>query len=112
MNHLRPRPKKQILLSKKSAQFFITNTILSFKCGQYLDVMVICLYILGKKTLQIMGKGDRKTKKGKIVKGTFGVRRPKKRSSAPKPKEVAKPAKKAPAKAKKKPAKKEEKKES
>ena len=23
-----------------------------------------------------MGKGDRKTKKGKIIKGTFGVRRP------------------------------------
>ncbi len=27
-----------------------------------------------------MGKGDKKTKKGKIAKGTFGVRRPKKRS--------------------------------
>ncbi len=25
-----------------------------------------------------MGKGDKKTKKGKISKGTFGVRRPKK----------------------------------
>lgn len=25
-----------------------------------------------------MGKGDKKTKKGKIVKGTFGVSRPKK----------------------------------
>jgi ribosomal small subunit protein bTHX len=27
-----------------------------------------------------MGKGDRKTKKGKIQKGTYGVRRPKKKS--------------------------------
>jgi 30S ribosomal protein S31 len=26
-----------------------------------------------------MGKGDKKTKKGKIVKGTFGVSRPKKK---------------------------------
>ena len=26
-----------------------------------------------------MGKGDRKTKKGKITKKTFGVRRPKKK---------------------------------
>lgn len=26
-----------------------------------------------------MGKGDKKTKKGKIVKGSFGVRRPKKK---------------------------------
>lgn len=24
-----------------------------------------------------MGKGDKKTKRGKIIKGTFGVRRPK-----------------------------------
>ena len=26
-----------------------------------------------------MGKGDQRTKRGKIVRGTFGVRRPKKR---------------------------------
>ncbi|MEN8248216.1 MAG: 30S ribosomal protein THX [Bacteroidota bacterium] len=29
-----------------------------------------------------MGKGDKKTKKGKITIGTFGVRRPKKRTPA------------------------------
>lgn len=29
-----------------------------------------------------MGKGDIKTRKGKIVKGTFGVRRPKKTKKA------------------------------
>ncbi|MFD2512698.1 30S ribosomal protein THX [Pontibacter locisalis] len=29
-----------------------------------------------------MGKGDRKTKKGKITKGTFGNRRPRKANSA------------------------------
>jgi 30S ribosomal protein S31 len=29
-----------------------------------------------------MGKGDRKTKKGKINKGTFGVSRPKKKTTA------------------------------
>ncbi|MCG8310989.1 MAG: 30S ribosomal protein THX [Cytophagales bacterium] len=38
-----------------------------------------------------MGKGDRKTKKGKITKGSFGVIRPKKKktqnTSAKKPKE-------------------------
>ncbi len=36
-----------------------------------------------------MGKGDKKTKKGKIVKGTYGAIRPKKKSKrqAP-PKEV------------------------
>ncbi len=28
-----------------------------------------------------MGKGDRKTKRGKILKGTFGVRRPKKQKN-------------------------------
>lgn len=41
-----------------------------------------------------MGKGDRKTKKGKITKGTFGVRRPHKIKKAS---EVvaAKPVKKA-----------------
>ncbi len=27
-----------------------------------------------------MGKGDKKTKKGKIIKGTYGVRRPKKKN--------------------------------
>lgn len=34
----------------------------------------------------IMGRGDKKTKKGKISMGTFGVRRPKKGGGAPKPK--------------------------
>jgi 30S ribosomal protein S31 len=29
-----------------------------------------------------MGKGDRKTKRGKIVKGTYGVTRPKKQKNA------------------------------
>ncbi len=29
-----------------------------------------------------MGKGDKKTKKGKIAKGTFGVRRPKKKTDS------------------------------
>jgi 30S ribosomal protein S31 len=28
------------------------------------------------KTQEIMGKGDKKTKRGKINRGTFGVRRP------------------------------------
>ena len=28
-----------------------------------------------------MGKGDRKTKRGKIVKGTYGVPRPKKKKN-------------------------------
>jgi len=28
--------------------------------------------------LQLMGKGDKKTKRGKIISGTHGVRRPKK----------------------------------
>jgi len=28
-----------------------------------------------------MGKGDKKTKKGKIAKGSYGVRRPKKSTS-------------------------------
>ncbi|MEM6845660.1 MAG: 30S ribosomal protein THX [Bacteroidota bacterium] len=28
-----------------------------------------------------MGKGDKKTKRGKISKGTFGVRRPKKKKT-------------------------------
>ena len=29
-----------------------------------------------------MGKGDKKTKRGKIVKGSFGVRRPRKKKNA------------------------------
>lgn len=29
-----------------------------------------------------MGKGDKKTKRGKIVKGTYGVTRPKKQKNA------------------------------
>ena len=61
-----------------------------------------------------MGKGDKKTKRGKIVNKSYGVRRPRKKSSgytpAPKAEPVAEetpaPAKKAPAKktAAKKPA--------
>ena len=30
-----------------------------------------------------MGKGDKKTKRGKITKGTYGVRRKKKESAVP-----------------------------
>lgn len=29
-----------------------------------------------------MGKGDRRTKRGKVHRGTYGVRRPKKRAGA------------------------------
>ena len=51
-----------------------------------------------------MGKGDKKTRRGKIVNGTYGVRRPRKKSStvvvAKKPKAKAK-AKKTTAKTKK-----------
>lgn len=32
-----------------------------------------------------MGKGDKKTKRGKIVRGSYGVRRPKKKHDAYKP---------------------------
>ena len=33
-----------------------------------------------------MGKGDKKTKRGKIIKGSYGVRRQKKKSDNSKPK--------------------------
>lgn len=60
-----------------------------------------------------MGKGDKKTKKGKIKKGTFGVRRPHKLKSAgaeaPKAKAEKKPAAKKATKAKPKAKEKEEK---
>lgn len=38
-----------------------------------------------------MGKGDKKTKRGKIIMGTYGKLRPRKKSNAP---VAAKPAKK------------------
>ena len=41
-----------------------------------------------------MGKGDKKSKKGKIAMGSFGVRRPNKKARAVKAKNTA-PAKKA-----------------
>lgn len=37
------------------------------------------------QTLKNMGKGDKKTRKGKIAKGTFGVSRPKKKKTDHKP---------------------------
>ena len=51
-----------------------------------------------------MGKGDRKTKKGKIQKGTYGVRRPKKKSTPIAATEAKKKTKKAAAPKAKKPA--------
>lgn len=39
-----------------------------------------------------MGKGDKKTKRGKIIIGSHGVRRPKKKKASPEP--VVKPVKK------------------
>jgi ribosomal small subunit protein bTHX len=59
-----------------------------------------------------MGKGDKKSRKGKIAMGSHGVTRPKKKSkslAAPKKEKVAAAAKKAaPKKAAKKAAKKED----
>ena len=37
-----------------------------------------------------MGKGDKKTKRGKIVKGSYGVVRPKKRKKKEEPKKAEK----------------------
>ena len=49
-----------------------------------------------------MGKGDKKSKRGKIVRGTYGVRRPRKKSKPAAPPVKAKSkAKKTTAKAKK-----------
>ncbi len=39
-----------------------------------------------------MGKGDKKTKRGKIIKGSYGVRRPKKTSVSPIPVKAKKEA--------------------
>ena len=55
-----------------------------------------------------MGKGDRKTKRGKITKGTYGVLRPRKKnkfSNESKPAKETKPKEKPAPKAKKAPAK-------
>ncbi|GAA4959702.1 hypothetical protein GCM10023315_04200 [Algibacter aquimarinus] len=40
----------------------------------YLHLKIATLYMI--KIKQIMGKGDKKTKRGKINRGTFGARRP------------------------------------
>jgi 30S ribosomal protein S31 len=41
-----------------------------------------------------MGKGDRRTRRGKIYRGTYGITRPKKRKKPPeKPAEGTKPGK-------------------
>jgi 30S ribosomal protein S31 len=37
------------------------------------------LFIFGKNNLKTMGKGDKKSRKGKIWRGSFGKRRPKKK---------------------------------
>ena len=42
-----------------------------------------------------MGKGDKKTRRGKIIIGTYGVRRPKKKSIKPAAAYVSVPAEKA-----------------
>ena len=47
-----------------------------------------------------MGKGDRRTRRGKISKGTFGVRRMHKKPKTVAKKTSSKPKKKAPAKKK------------
>ena len=41
-----------------------------------------------------MGKGDRKTRRGKLIKGTFGNSRPKRGKKVQSPKEKKKTAKK------------------
>ncbi len=41
-----------------------------------------------------MGKGDKKTKKGKIVMGSYGVSRPRKSNAKPTPKVEKSPEKK------------------
>lgn len=49
-----------------------------------------------------MGKGDRKTKKGKISMGSYGVRRPRSKNKKSYPAMADRPAKKSEEKAKKK----------
>ena len=46
---------------------------------RFLNLSNICDFCLIK--LIIMGKGDRKTKRGKIVKGSYGVSRPHKKKN-------------------------------
>lgn len=41
-----------------------------------LGFFLIFLYFIHSKIYNIMGKGDKKTKRGKINRGTFGARRP------------------------------------
>jgi len=53
-----------------------------------------------------MGKGDRKTRRGKITKGTFGVRRPHKKKKVEVVSAKKRTSKGAPRKVKKTPAKK------
>ncbi len=38
--------------------------------------------MLGIKKILFMGKGDKKTKRGKIISGSYGVTRPRRRTSA------------------------------
>jgi ribosomal small subunit protein bTHX len=37
------------------------------------------MYFGGNQILHIMGKGDKKTRRGKIIKGSYGVIRPRKK---------------------------------
>jgi 30S ribosomal protein S31 len=53
-------------------------------------LLFLFLYLIHK--INNMGRGDKKTKKGKIFKGSFGKSRP---ANAPKVKPAAAPAKKA-----------------
>ncbi len=48
-----------------------------------------------------MGKGDKKSRKGKIFMGSYGVSRPRKKSKSASPKKIAKKAEKAAAAPKK-----------
>ncbi len=49
------------------------------------------IYIIFKKKV-VMGRGDKKTKKGKIFKGSFGKTRPARATKAAKPAEAKKEA--------------------
>ncbi len=40
-------------------------------------------YLIEPQISSTMGKGDKKTRKGKIAKGSFGVSRPRKKKTAP-----------------------------
>ncbi len=73
--------RKQLIINISSGQIYEINCCGNLKLTGGISILKKQIqYFIHLKTLLYMGKGDRKSKRGKIALGSYGRKRPKKKT--------------------------------